>query len=407
MSVPRSIGDYSLVKVLGRGSFSTVVLAQHAITRRTVAIKVISKSSVAASAGDKRSLETELSILKKANHPLIVSLFDVLEDGSNYYLVMEYLDKGSLLQFVNSHGPMSERHASEILGQLVCALDYLHNVLNVAHRDIKAENILLDANMNIRVIDFGLSKTNIAPHALLLTRCGSCAYAAPEVLTGRPYTAQADIWSLGVVIYAIMIGHVPFKGETEQKTVEQIVKAEPTFPSYVSDEWADLIRRMLTKDPQARITIAELKEHRLVREFEFADVANVDAGVMEFVTSNGFSRDAVLADLEHGTFTRGAACYRIMKRERMNREMGKTSIPCSLPRLRRTPGANSASPKVFVKSLALARNNPNVRSVPPQFYPPKGILNQSPLVPMIKVRRRISDTGVQPTEVPLASLLTQ
>lgn len=386
MPLPRTIGPYNILKLLGRGGFSKVVLAQHTTTGRTVAIKVVAKSRIASSETERRVFTTELDILRKADHPLIISLFDYIEDDLNHYLVLEFVEKGSLLQFLNDNSRLLPLQVSELLGQLVCAFDYLHNELHVAHRDVKVENILFDRNMNVRVIDFGLSKADVGENSLLVTRCGSCAYASPEVLVGQPYTQKADIWSLGIVIYTALVGHVPFLGESEQTTIEQIVKAQLKFPPFVDPEWANLISQMLRKDPDERITIAELKEHELVKQFL---PPNPITTFSEVIESQNPNRSQILQDIAEGRFTPASVSYRILRRDRMNAQMGKSSLSGVLPLLRRVSAAKSPNSKILVKSLALHRHCTDIRSVPPTRAMGFG---HAPLIPLVRARGPSLDT---------------
>jgi serine/threonine protein kinase len=153
----------------------------------------------------------EISLLKAMNHPFVAELFEIIEDAGSFYLVMELLEHGNMLEYVNGHGRLNEDQARRYFCEIISALDYLHNWRFVAHRDLKAENILLDRHNNVRLIDFSLSKQFSKAAPTLVTACGSPAYAAPEMIQGHSYTKAADIWSAGVCLFAMVAGHLPFE----------------------------------------------------------------------------------------------------------------------------------------------------------------------------------------------------
>jgi serine/threonine protein kinase len=154
-----------------------------------------------------------------------------------------------MLDFVNEHGPLQEDRARRYFCELISALDYLHNSQLVAHRDLKAENVLLDRNDNIRLIDFGLSKYFTKGTPTLVTACGSPAYCAPDMIRGELYTKAADIWSAGVLLYAMVAGTLPYNADSIPDLLHKIVFDDIEYPQLMSRSLTDLLRRMLTKDP--------------------------------------------------------------------------------------------------------------------------------------------------------------
>jgi MAP/microtubule affinity-regulating kinase len=183
MTLPPQVGSSTLVTPLGTGSFATVWLAEHRVVRVPVAIKIV----------DRRLLETEglqtrfvreLVLIKGMDHPFIAKLFEEITTPDFTYLVQELAERGSLLDHIAAQGRLSESHARRYFIQLISALEYLHDECLVMHRDLKAENVLLDRNLNIRVVDFGLSHAFSSAVPQLLSACGSPAYASPEMITG-------------------------------------------------------------------------------------------------------------------------------------------------------------------------------------------------------------------------------
>jgi serine/threonine protein kinase len=201
------VGAFILEERIGSGGFASVWRAHHVAANVAVAVKVIPKESIATPLARTR-LTREITILRRLGHPFIAQLFEISQDADCHYLAMEYVENGNFLNHVNSNGRLSEDQARRYFSQLLWALDYLHTEHHVAHRDVKCENILLDRHLNIRVIDFGLSAQFTDVNPRLLTACGSPAYAAPEMVKGKPYTKAADIWSAGVLLFAIVAGYL-------------------------------------------------------------------------------------------------------------------------------------------------------------------------------------------------------
>ena len=263
MSSPRPnkvVGDYKLIRRAGRGSFATVWVAEQVQTGMPVAIKAIQNKSVSAPDAATR-FAREINLIKQMDHPFIAKLFEIVKEEEYTYLVMEYVENGNLLDFVNNNGKLPETQARRYFSQLLSALEYLHNVRFVAHRDLKAENVLLDRNNNIRLIDFGLSNIFTEDNPQLSTACGSPAYAAPEMVCGKKYTKAADIWSAGVLLYAMVVGELPFDDDNIQKLLQKIAYTEPVYPSFLSHQLHDLLLKLMQKKPDQRITIEKIKEH--------------------------------------------------------------------------------------------------------------------------------------------------
>ena len=269
----QEIGVYQILSKLGSGSFASVWLAQHKLTGLKVAIKVVQKSSLDTADALMR-FNRECALLKQIEHPFIAELFEIIDDSSAFYLVMEYVEHGNMLNYVNNNGRLSEDRARHYFCQLISALDYLHNEKFIAHRDLKAENVLLDVYDNIRLIDFGLSNAFSKKTPELKTACGSPAYAAPEMIQGNLYTKQADIWSAGVLLYAMVVGRLPFDDPNVQTLLAKVVTEEVRYPSILSYSLIDLLKRLLTKNPEQRITLARLKEHPWFSQSEYQTITD-------------------------------------------------------------------------------------------------------------------------------------
>ncbi|XP_077985646.1 serine/threonine-protein kinase SIK2-like isoform X2 [Glandiceps talaboti] len=256
---PIRVGFYDIERTIGKGNFAVVKLARHRITKSEVAIKIIDKSQL-----DETNLKKvyrEVQIMKLLNHPNIVKLYQVMETKSMLYLVTEYASSGEMFDYLANHGRMNEKEARKKFWQILSAVEYCHN-RHVVHRDLKAENLLLDANMNIKIADFGFSNY-FKPGEHLMTWCGSPPYAAPEVFEGQKYDGpQLDIWSLGVVLYVLVCGALPFDGHCLQQLKERVLAGRFRIPFFMSTECEQLIRKMLVISPEKRYTIEQIKQHK-------------------------------------------------------------------------------------------------------------------------------------------------
>lgn len=256
---PIRVGFYDIERTIGKGNFAVVKLARHRITKTEVAIKIIDKSQLDAS--NLQKVYREVDIMKRLDHPHIIKLYQVMETKNMIYIVSEYASKGEIFDYIARYGRMAEQAARRKFWQILSAVEYCHE-RRIVHRDLKAENLLLDANMNIKIADFGFSNYYAAGE-LLATWCGSPPYAAPEVFEGKRYTGpEIDIWSLGVVLYVLVCGALPFDGSTLQSLRDRVLSGRFRIPYFMSEDCESLIRKMLVLEPMKRYTIEQIKKHR-------------------------------------------------------------------------------------------------------------------------------------------------
>lgn len=287
--MPKIIGSYELGKTLGKGSYSTVKRAYHIATRNEVAIKILTLGTRC----DMEDIEREIAILKLLKHPNIIQLIDVIhgEEGDeergeretntgepNYkafsskkvYLVFELVNGGDLFDYTIARGRLAEREARRIMREVVSAVAYCHSNM-VVHRDIKLENLLMDKDGHARIADFGMSgimQTGLKMNSF----CGSPIYMSPEIVQGLGYGPGVDIWSLGVVLYAIVVGCTPWKIDKSKagmvEDLDAVLRGEFTYPPDVklSPECKELISLMLVPETAKRATIEQIMYHPWLTE---------------------------------------------------------------------------------------------------------------------------------------------
>ncbi|KAF9961622.1 serine/threonine-protein kinase KIN2 [Mortierella alpina] len=265
----RVLGNYHMSKTLGAGSMGKVKLGVHSRTRDKVAIKIIPRvqpnpnmTPAQQEKEDNRETRTirEASIMMVLHHPYIVSLYEVMVLPHHYYMVLEHVDGGQMLDYIISHGKLKEKHARKFARQIASALDYCHRN-SIVHRDLKIENILISKSGNIKIIDFGLSNL-YSPRSHLSTFCGSLYFAAPELLNAKVYTGpEVDVWSFGIVLYVLVCGKVPFDDQSMPALHAKIKRGFVEYPAWLSNDCRHLLSRMLVTVPSQRATMAEVLAH--------------------------------------------------------------------------------------------------------------------------------------------------
>lgn len=259
-NVPIVLGQYRLGKTLGIGAFGKVKMAFHIITGQKVAVKILNKGKIKHMEMAEK-VRREINILKMCTHPHIIRLYEVIDTPSDIFVIMEYVSGGELFDFIVSRGRLPPDEARQFFHQIVSGIEYCH-YHKIVHRDLKPENLLLDSDNNIKLADFGLS--NVAHDGdFLRTSCGSPNYAAPEVISGNLYAgAEVDVWSMGVILYALLCGTLPFDDESIPNLFKKIKSGMYSLPSHLSQSARDLILRLLVVDPMKRITIPEVRQHQ-------------------------------------------------------------------------------------------------------------------------------------------------
>ncbi|XP_062949002.1 serine/threonine-protein kinase SIK1 [Cynocephalus volans] len=321
---PLRVGFYDVERTLGKGNFAVVKLARHRVTKTQVAIKIIDKTRLDSSNLEK--IYREVQLMKLLNHPHIIKLYQVMETKDMLYIVTEFAKNGEMFDYLTSNGHLSENEARKKFWQILSAVEYCHNH-HIVHRDLKTENLLLDGNMDIKLADFGFGNF-YKPGEPLSTWCGSPPYAAPEVFEGKEYEGpQLDIWSLGVVLYVLVCGSLPFDGPNLPTLRQRVLEGRFRIPFFMSQDCETLIRRMLVVDPAKRITIAQIRQHRWMQAdpalLQQADPAfslhsynsnlgDYDEQVLGVMQTLGIDRQRTVESLQNSSYNHFAAIYYLL-----------------------------------------------------------------------------------------------
>ena len=303
-SKDKKVGKYQLGRTLGEGTFGKVKYAINTETNEAVAIKVLDKEKIQKQ-NMGNQIKKEISIMKMVKHTYIVGMIEVLASKTKIFIVLELVTGGELFDKIVSVGKLSEEQALFYFAQLVDGVEYCHKN-GVCHRDLKPENLLLDENGNLKISDFGLSSLYVGDAEgdgtsrteILHTTCGTPNYVAPEVLADQGYDGKkADVWSIGVILYVLIAGFLPFDESTIVALFSKIQAADFTYPSWFSPEVRSVLDLMIVADPKKRVNLGKLKEHPWLRARvpEWADASAGGAGVATVASSSSSSSEAAVA----------------------------------------------------------------------------------------------------------------
>ncbi|CAF96035.1 unnamed protein product [Tetraodon nigroviridis] len=275
------IGHYILGDTLGVGTFGKVKIGEHQLTGHKVAVKILNRQKIRSLdvvGKIKREIQNHQTVPTPTHHQAVIST------PTDFFMVMEYVSGGELFDYICRHGRVEDTEARRLFQQIISAVDYCHRHM-VVHRDLKPENVLLDANKNAKIADFGLSNM-MSDGEFLRTSCGSPNYAAPEVISGRLYAGpEVDIWSCGVILYALLCGTLPFDDEHVPTLFKKIRGGVFYIPEYLTRSVASLLMLMLQVDPLKRATIKDIREHEWFKRdlpgYLFPEDPSYDATVVD------------------------------------------------------------------------------------------------------------------------------
>eukprot|EP00051_Salpingoeca_urceolata_P000845 m.36549 g.36549 ORF g.36549 m.36549 type:complete len:644 (+) comp11032_c0_seq1:94-2025(+) len=366
-----SITNYQVTKTIGKGNFAKVKLARHILTGVEVAIKVIDKTNLNPSSLDK--LMREVMIMKSLDHPNIVKLFEVIDTERTLFLVMEYASGGEVFDFLVAHGRMKEKEARAKFREILSAVQYCHGRA-VIHRDLKAENLLLDGDMHIKIADFGFSNT-YTPGDKLDTFCGSPPYAAPELFQGKKYDGpEVDVWSLGVILYTLVSGSLPFDGTNLKELRERVLRGKYRIPFYMSTECEQLLKRFLVLSPSRRASLTDVMSEKWVNiGFEDEPLTPYEPpepdyhreDLLSIMEGYGFDRQDVITSLETEVFDHRTSTYLLLGRLSPEELPTKAAVPASSH-----PLARSVTDNVSVRAGARRASTSGVEEQTTTGAPP-------------------------------------
>ncbi|KAM9433186.1 MAP/microtubule affinity-regulating kinase 3-like isoform 10-T10 [Salvelinus alpinus] len=358
------VGNYRLLKTIGKGNFAKVKLARHILTGREVAIKIIDKTQL--NPNSLQKLFREVRIMKLLNHPNIVKLFEVIETERTLYLVMEYASGGEVFDYLVAHGRMKEKEARAKFRQIVSAVQYCHQK-HIVHRDLKAENLLLDADMNIKIADFGFSNEFTLGNKLD-TFCGSPPYAAPELFQGKKYDGpEVDVWSLGVILYTLVSGSLPFDGQNLKELRERVLRGKYRIPFYMSTDCENLLKRFLVLNPAKRGTFEQIMKDRWINvgseEDELTAFVEPEQDItdqkrIDVMVGMGFSPEDIQESLAKMKYDEITATYLLLGRKSSELEPSEStsSSNLSLAKPRPTSELNGQSPSHLKVQRSISSN---------------------------------------------------
>ncbi|KRT86421.1 protein kinase, partial [Oryctes borbonicus] len=351
-----TIGKYKLLKTIGKGNFAKVKLAKHVPTGKEVAIKIIDKTQL--NPGSLQKLFREVRIMKMLDHPNIVKLFQVIETDKTLYLVMEYASGGEVFDYLVLHGRMKEKEARAKFRQIVSAVQYCHQK-RIIHRDLKAENLLLDSEMNIKIADFGFSN-EFTPGNKLDTFCGSPPYAAPELFQGKKYDGpEVDVWSLGVILYTLVSGSLPFDGSTLRELRERVLRGKYRIPFYMSTDCENLLKKFLVLNPAKRASLETIMkdkwmnmgyENDELKPYVEPEPDMSDHKRIEALVCLGYNRSDIEHSLESSKYDDVFATYLLLGRKSTDPESDGSRSGSSLSLRNMSAPQNQGAPQAIAQS---------------------------------------------------------
>ncbi|XP_012864941.1 PREDICTED: serine/threonine-protein kinase SIK2 [Dipodomys ordii] len=373
---PVRVGFYDIEGTLGKGNFAVVKLGRHRITKtETIGLVKMVIAAFAPLAGLSLYLGLNVMMSVIAMTQSLQRLNLVMETKSMLYLVTEYAKNGEIFDYLANHGRLNESEARRKFWQILSAVDYCHG-RKIVHRDLKAENLLLDNNMNIKIADFGFGNF-FKSGELLATWCGSPPYAAPEVFEGQQYEGpQLDIWSMGVVLYVLVCGALPFDGPTLPILRQRVLEGRFRIPYFMSEDCEHLIRRMLVLDPSKRLTIAQIKEHKWMlievpiqrpilypqEQENEPSIGEYNEQVLRLMHSLGIDQQKTIESLQNKSYNHFAAIYFLLV-ERLKSHRSSFPVEQRLDGRQRRPSsiAEQTVAKAQTVGLPVAMHSPNVR----------------------------------------------
>ncbi|XP_051037540.1 sperm motility kinase 2B-like [Phodopus roborovskii] len=339
--------QYTILRTIGQGGCAQVKLAHHRLTGAAVAIKVLLKEKHQAF-----PIKSEVRIMKRMNHPNIISLHQVIETEQNIFLILELADGRELWDWIQQVGYLQEGMAQKIFKQIVHAMCYCHDQ-GIVHRDLKPDNIMVDARGKVKIIDFGLGAL-VRPGTKLYRFCGALRFGAPEFFLRQPYDGtKVDTWNLGVLLYFMVTGTLPFEGTTFEELGSKVLLGRYNVPSHLSQDLQDVIRCLLTVNPMQRPTLKDIMDHPWLRKGDVGlsshcdkmSPSHLDPAIMAAMADMGFNPHDIRESLLHRLFNEPMATYGLLQCQA--RQQGGFTIQTKSVRPGITPFPTPIDPAAF------------------------------------------------------------
>jgi serine/threonine protein kinase len=396
-----NIPPYTLQEFIGKGSTSFVFKGINEITKLPVTIKIIPKFYLNSSQSLTR-INREISFLKILNHPLIAQFYEAREDEQNYYLIIEFLENGSLDDAIRKYGNFTEIVAQRYFVEIIASIEYLHEEMRISHRDLKPGNIMLDRNDHISLIDFGLSNHFDLENETLRTKCGTRLYCAPEILLGKAYTKSVDFWSLGVILYQMLTGVLPFQGNNIQQFTQNQSK-HPFFPPYLSQNVVSLLQGLLTPESSERLNLIEIKNHRwfsnsyysfICQTFEKLKNVEAQKKIIDKLKEKKMNTKLIISEMKENISSIGTCCYKQLRRELQIESMcEEMQMMKSQAHLFPQPNQNNLNVK---KKRSLTFSNSYIPLAFHHTDSPYSLTSRRVQKPIVKTSRRASQRQIPP-----------
>jgi 3-phosphoinositide dependent protein kinase-1 len=278
--------DFEFGRILGEGSFSTVLYAEEPAKGRSYAVKILDKRHIVKEKKVKY-VTIEKEVLHKLSHPFIVRLYYTFQDAASLYFVLEYCPNGDILSLLRAKGRFSVPGTQFYIGEILQGLAYIHES-QILHRDVKPENILLDTKWHIKITDFGSAKmldqdTPTGPEThKRASFVGTAEYCSPELLNDQRASFASDVWALGCILYQFLVGMTPFKSTNEYQTFQKIIHLEYSIPEVLDPSSKSLIQSILVLDTSKRATMSSIQDSEFFKNFEFTGLENKTPPEMDF-----------------------------------------------------------------------------------------------------------------------------
>ena len=315
----KNIGPYEIIDLLKEGSSSKIYIAKSKYTNEIVAIKALSKSKLKNDLEDLLLIRKQIETLKILKHRNIVSLYEVYESPKYFYLITEYISGKDLIDRLIRNKRFTEEQAQRIFFQLLDALIYMHK-MNICHRNLRTEHILFDSSNRPKIVGFGYSSF-YENNKNIEGGYGSLCYTCPEIIDDNPYNPElADVWSLGVILYVLICGYLPFSDEDDIKNRNLISRGNIDFPKEISNKLKDLLRHMLDKNPKKRYNFQKIIKHPWIKPYSeklltqginiYKTIYPIDERILNIIKEYSIDKNEVKKDLIMNKYNEGTSIYK-------------------------------------------------------------------------------------------------